>query len=536
MVLLKQPVFVLLIVVILGLAIGKLKYKSFELGSSAVIFVALLSGYLGYTIPSVFQTLGLVFFIYSIGLQAGPGFISSFRSEGLTLTLGALFLVVAGMLTTIGVCLFFGYGSGVGAGLFAGAMTSTPGLAVAVDLTTGKNAAAAYGVTYSFGVIGVILFVKLLPQILKIDIPHEEQQIQEEISAQHPPVTYHHIVVNNPNIFNKMVMEIKLDHIAPVSITRLQRSGENIAHLVSGNTVLQEGDRLRIVGTEEDLQKVEMMVGRRTDEDIHFDGDMVVRQILVSKRRVIGNTISSLNFGSTFNVRVSRLTRSGFDLPASASIRLRMGDVLHLVGNSQSIDNIARLLGNDVKSVYGTDVFTVLLGMMIGFVVSIVPVYLPGVGELTLGITGGVLFAGLILGYLYSTGPLVWDIPVTGNNFIRELGLVLFLASVGTNAGSSIVQTIQEQGMGLFVSGIAVTLIPMILGFPFCYYFLKIRFLRTLGVLTGGMTSTPGLASTTSLSDTPHAASAYATVYPVALIGMIVCTRFLVWLLNIINP
>ncbi len=527
-----NSIFLLLIIVILGEALGHIKLKSFSLGSSAIIFVALVFGHFGYTLPGDFQTLGLVLFIYSVGLQAGPGFLSSFKQQGLSLTLGALVIVFVGFLITLLCSWFFDFDQGVAAGLFAGALTSTPGLAVAVEEVARSQAPAAYGLTYCFGVVGVTLFINLLPKILNTNISDEEQALHQELTEKNPPFTYHHIEVTNPNLLNKSVNEIYLKDIAPVVLTRLLRRGAKEPILVSGETLLCEGDHLRIVGRKNDLRKVELYMGQATEVKIEFDRGMVKKSIIISKRQVVGHTLGMLNFREVFNVQVSRITRNGIDLPAEANTRFHLGDVLHVVGNEKALKNLTRMLGNDVKAIYRINLLPIFVGLLAGFLIGKIPLYLPLIGSFTLGITGGVLLAGLILSGLYKTGPIIWEIPSTANSFIRELGLMLFLATVGTKTGSTIMATISQQGLSLFISGLLVTSIPLLVSLLVCRYLLKVRFLRMIGVLTGGMTSTPGLSSATSLSETPYAAGAYATVYPVALIGMIFFTKLLILILR----
>ncbi len=530
--LMHNPIFLLLVIVILGEALGHVRLKAFSLGSSAIIFVALAFGHFGYSLPGEFQTLGLVLFIYSVGLQAGPGFLSSFKNQGLKLTLGATAIVFVGFLMTLVCCWAFHFDLGTGAGLFAGALTSTPGLAVAVEAVEKSQAPAAYGLTYCFGVVGVTLFINLLPKILKIDIKGEEQALHRELTENNPPFTYHHIEVTNPNLFDKLVKDIYLKDIAPVVLTRLLRRGAEEPILVAGDTVLREGDHLRIVGREKDLKKVELYMGRPIGEEIEFNRGMIKKSIVISKQQSVGHSIGFLNFREVFNVQVSRITRNGIELPVETNTRLHLGDVLHVVGDENAVKNVSRILGNDVREIYRVNLLSIFLGLLAGFLIGKIPLHLPLVGTFSLGITGGVLLAGLILSNLYKTGPFVWEIPSTANSFIRELGLVLFLATVGTQTGATILETLSQQGLPLFFSGILVTAVPLLVSLLICRYLLKIRFLRMLGVLTGGMTSTPGLASAAALSDAPYAAAAYATVYPVALIGMILFTKLLILILR----
>lgn len=529
---LHQPIFLLLVIIILGEAIGKIEVKAFSFGSSAIIFVALVFGHYGFSLPKEFLELGLVLFIYSIGLQAGPGFLNSFKSHGLKLTMGAIVVVTVGFLTTLIASLFLGYGGDTAAGAFSGSLTSTPGLAVAVEMTKSAMAPAAYGLTYSYGVIGVILFVKLIPRFTKTRIPEEEERLRAELLRDNPPVTFIHLEISNPNVVGKPVKDLALTSIAPIAITRLLRKGSVEPELVNAETVLGDGDQIRVVGTEQDLKQISLVLGHPVSAKMEFNSKLMKKKIIVSKKAFIGRTIGSINFAEVFNVQVSRLTRNSIDIPADPTTRIQMGDVIHLVGMEQSLENMKKLLGNDARVVYTTSVFSVLAGIFLGYLIGKIPVYLPLVGEITLGTTGGVLLSGLILSSIYQTGPVIWAIPETGNGFIRELGLLLFLATVGTSAGATIMDTIAAEGVSLLLAGVVITTIPMIVAYIFCKSILKIQFLRILGVITGGMTSTPGLATTTSISATSFAATAYATVYPVALIGMIIYCKVLVWVLG----
>ncbi len=530
--LLKNPIFLLLLITLLGTALGKVKIKSFALGSSGIIFIALAFGHFGLTLPNNFQTLGLVLFIYSVGLQAGPGFLYTLRSRGLHLALGALAIIAIGFLTTLVCALVFGFDASISAGLFAGAMTSTPGLAVAVEMAGSQGAPAAYGLTYFFGVTGVILFVQLLPKILKIDIKDEEKRLDAEVSQKNPPLTWHNIELTNPNLLNRSVKDLGLGSIAPVVITRLLRKGASEPILVAGETVLLEGDHLRICGRKSDLEKAELFLGRPIDKEFEFERVLATKRIIVSKKTVAGMTLGQLNCRAVFNVQISRITRNQIDLPATPNIRLHMGDIVHAVGNEHALKNVTKIFGNNVTATYSINLLPIFIGLMLGFILGMIPLYIPYGGTFSLGTTGGVLVAGIILSSLYKTGPFIWEIPGTANAFIRELGLILFLSTVGTKTGATILATLSQQGMELFIAGIAVTLIPLISAVFLGRYVLKLPFLRMLGVITGSMTSTPGLAAASSLSNTHYIAAAYATVYPTALIGMILFTKLLVLILS----
>lgn len=526
--LLDKPVFLLLSIVLLGEALGRIKIRNFALGTPAIIFVALGFGHLGYTVPGVLQDFGLVLFIYSIGLQAGPGFVASFRTHGLRLTAGAVGMILLAVLSVILLSWAFGFDRGTASGLLAGAMTSTPGLAVAVELGGGAAAAAAYGVTYTFGVLGVILYLKVVARIGRAVLPVEEAELDRQRSEAHPPMRFCHVELTNPNLAGKQVKDIFLHDMAAVNLTRLLRPGMPRPEVVNGSTVLQLGDHLRVVGREHDLAKAELFLGRRIEAEIEFEQSLTSRTVVVSKPEVVGQTLAGLNLAAVFGVQVSSMVRNGMELPVGGSTQLHRGDRLRLVGEQRAIENVAGLVGNDVSRTFSVNLLVIFAGLFAGYLLGVVPLSLPWLGDFTAGTTGGVLLAGLVLSGLYKTGPFIWQIPETANSFIRELGLVLFLAAVGTSAGKSLLATLSEQGLALVASGVVVTFVPLLAGALICRKLLKLPYLRTFGVLAGGMTSTPGLATVTGLSDRAYASSAYATVYPVSLIGMIVATKILV--------
>ena len=529
--LLQNPIVILLTIIVLGELLGKARLWNLSLGPSAIIFVALAFGHFGFIVPAGVQTIGLALFIYAVGLQAGPGFASSFRSHGIPMTLAVLFIALCGTLVTWACCKIFGFDPGTGAGLLAGAMTSTPSLAAAVEVVGHEHAPAAYGVTYGFGVIGMAILIKLLPRFLRADLRAEEERLARELAEENPPITSMHIEVSNPNLFGKRVADIFLKSIAPVTITRLLAKDADEPVLVGADTLLEEGDQLRVVGRPADLEKVQLYIGKPVDRQIAFERMLGKKSIVLSKRQFAGSTLGFFNFRETFNVQVARITRNGMDLPADANTRLHLGDVLHAVGDERALRNISRMLGNDLKATYDISLLPILVGLLIGLLLGNLTLPLPLVGPLKLGTTGGTLLTGLLLGARYQTGPLIWDLPDAGNRLIRDLGLALFMAAVGTSAGVTFVATLQERGWPLLVSGMLVTLVPVILAALVGMYLLRIRLLRLLGALVGGMTSASGLAAANALSATPYAAAAYATVYPVALIGKILAVKVLLLIL-----
>ena len=529
--LVHDPIVLLLLIIVLGELLGKVRIAGFVIGPAATIFVALAFGHFGFLLPEGLRTVGLAMFIYAVALQSAPGFFNSFRHHGLVMALCVLAMAATGALTAYGASLLFDFDHGTVAGLMAGSMTSTPALAAAVDLLGPGAATAAYGVTYGFGVLGVALFVQLLPRLSKRTIKEEEAALKAELDRENPPISSIHLKITNPEIAGRRVDSLKLQAIAPVTITRLLTQGASEPVLVRGETVFALGDRIRIAGRPDDLARISPFLGHPVEKEIAFDRVLSKKSIIVSRRAIVGKTLGFFNVREVFNVQITRVTRNGIDLPPAPDLRLHLGDVLHAVGDERALENLTRIIGNDLKATYEIGMLPILVGLLVGFALSRITLPLPLIGDFTLGITGGVLIAGLLLGSLYSTGPLIWDVPAAGNRLIRDLGLALFMATVGTAAGGTLLATLQQQGLSLFVAGVAVTLLPLCVGAALGLLYFRINFLRLLGVLVGAMTSASGLAAANNLSRTPYAAAAYATVYPLAMITKIIAVKILVMLL-----
>lgn len=528
--LLRNPVFLLLAVSLSGYLLGRIRIGTFSFGSSAVVFSGLAFGFAGYALPGALQTLGLALFIYSVGQQAGPGFLYSMKHGGLTLSLGAIGMVCTALVAVLGIKLWLGFSREVTAGLFAGSLTSTPALAVAVEMAHDSEAPAAYGVAYLFGAVGVVLAVKLLPWLLRMTIRKEEEKLEQEMMNLHPQMNFAHLLVTNPNLCTDPISLVLPDRMAGVTITRVLRQTASAPILCTAETVLHQNDIVRVVGTDEALQQAEVIIGPRIEADLDFNSDLINRKILLSRPDISGKTLRALNLSHVYGVQVSRITRNGFDCPPGANLRLNQGDVVHVVGHPEALENVRKLLGDNVRALYTVNAMILLFGLLCGFLLGAIPLYLPGLGIFTLGSTGGVLLAGLTLSALRQIGPMVTELPDATNIFIRDLGLALFLAVVGTTAGGSMLPTLAKYGFPLFLAGVGVTLTALAAGIILSIFALRIPFLRSLGVITGGMTSTPGLDAAASLSPTSYAATAYATVYPAALIAKIIATKIIMLL------
>lgn len=498
---------------------GKVKIAGISLDLAAVLFVAIIAGYFGFIIPSELKMIGLVMFIFSVGFQAGPSLIESFRKEGIKLIILGSIIVISGVLCTILLSSIFDIKDTIAAGLFTGALTSTPGLAAIIEITHDPNASIAYGIAYPFGVIGVVLFVKLYPRFLKTNIPKAEQTYEKSLQSTHPQLYSKNFVVENPEIIGKSIAEMHFRKQTGANISRVFQNGA--AFTPREETPLYKGSIIKAVGSEEALNKVEIMVGRITTVGIALSENYEVRFITVTNKEVLGKTISELEVHSKYNAVVTRIRRSGVELYPGFDVKLQFGDRIRVAGNKENLRDVAGFFGDYENPMYESDFWPVSLGIVLGVLLGLPKIHIGSV-DLSLGVTGGVLAMAIILSRIGRIGPVVFSVSSHGNYMLRQFGLLIFMATVGTEAGAEIIDVLASDGWNLLLIGILVTLIPMILGAIVGSLLFKMDVLSFLGALTGGMTSTPGLGSAMSMTKTNAPGVAYATIYPIALVLMIV--------------
>ncbi len=517
--LLSSSYFSLFLIIALGFMLGRIRIKGLSLDVSAVIFIALLFGHFGVIIPKEIGNFGLVLFIFTIGIQAGPGFFDSFRSKGKMLILITLLIIISACVTAIGLKYAFNIDTPSIVGLIAGALTSTPGLAVAIDSTHSPLASISYGIAYPFGVIGVILFVKLLPKVLRVDLNKEALRLEKERRGQYPDLTTGMFRITNPNVFNKNLMQLNVRAMTGAVISRLKH--DDHLSIPTANTVLREGDYIKAVGSEDSMNQLAVLVGGRVEGDLPLDNSQELESLLLTKKDVINKTIGYINLQQNFGCTVTRVRRSGIDLAPSPDLELKFGDKLMVVGEKQGLKGVSRLLGNDAKKLSDTDFFPIAMGIVLGVLFGKINISVSDTLSFSPGLTGGVLMMALFLSAIGKTGPIVWTMSGPANQLLRQLGLLLFLAEVGTSAGVNLVSTFQESGLLLFAVGAIITTVPMFIAAIVGHFVFKISPLDLLGTLTGGMTSTPGLAAADSMTDSNIPSVAYATVYPIAMVFLI---------------
>lgn len=516
--------FAFFVIVTIGFILGRIKIHGISLDISAVIFVALVFGHFGITIPKDFERIGLVLFIFTIGIQAGPGFFEAFKENGAKLGVIAGTLVTSAVLCTVAVVHLFDLNMNAGIGLLTGALTSTPGLAAAIETTGSPLASISYGVAYPFGVIGVILFVSLYPKIFKIDLAKATKDYEQSVLGDFAEILSQNYTVENDKVFGKSIGDLRVRYMTKAVISRVLKNGE--ASTPTSKTILNKGDVIRVVGDEKSLDRVQILIGNPTQQEIPFSSKHELIKVLVTNKEVVNKTLHELNVLNNYGATITRIRRSGIDIIPTSNNRVKFGDKLTITCRSENSSQIQNAFGNDKRKLSDTDFLPISLGIIIGVLIGKFSLAFNGF-SFSLGLTGGVLFAGLILGRIGKTGNILWTMTGSSNNLLRQLGLLFFMSSVGTSAGAKLVETFQQQGSSLFVAGAIITMVPMVVATAVARFAFRMNPLTMLGALTGSMTSTPGLAAADNLSDSNAPSVAYATVYPISMVILIIAVQIL---------
>jgi putative transport protein len=515
----------LFLIISLGFLFGRIRIMGFSFEASGILFIAMIFGHYGFVLNNDFQTFGLILFIYAIGLQAGPSIFNISKKHGLQLYFLVLIVISTGAITTLIAAKIWHVEMPLAIGLFAGALTSTPGLASAQETTQSALTSTGYGLAYPFGVIGVILFLKLLPVILKVNIKKEEQNEKDHQEGKQRPVVHKHVLITNKEMDGKSLADLNFNRITGTIISRIMHDGQVI--VPGAATRLHINDIVRIVGTEAQLKIAVPFLGKLSDAQFPEVKYFESRRFVVTNKDIIGKTISDLNLHSYYNVNITRIRRGGLEFTAEPDQVLSWGDRVRVAGDASHMDDIRNLFGDEMKKVEFGDIFSIFMGMLLGIIAGLIPFSIGKAISFNLGITGGVLLAGLFLSNRGKVGPVIWQVPMPITAIIRELGLTLFLAVVGLKAGAEVLNTIKADGLKLVLIGAFITIFPMVIVSIIARSKYKIKLFELYGIISGGMTSTPGLAVASGSTESQTPLVIYATVYPAAMILMMVWVKIL---------
>jgi putative transport protein len=526
--LLEDQLLLLFVILFLGSVFGKLSIRGLSLGSSGVLLVAMVFGHFGFQVSGTVQQLGLSLFIVAVGLQAGPRFFRMMRSNGIVFGIIGLIVVFVAAVVTVVVSKLFHFSPALSIGLMTGALTSTPGLAAALQATNDPLASVGYGIAYPFGVLAVVLFVQLLPRLLKIDL-EKDLQNSNRINRNEESPEAMTIEVTNGFYHKKTLMEFHFDLYHSIVISRVIRKDRTIIAL--NDTVILKGDRLVAVGLKDDLEKFCQDIGKEVEIDFRNTDHIKFRKVTVDSEEVIGKNLKELGLRSKYGVTVTRIARSGLEYNQNPKWRLERGDVLTIVSSEDRLNEVEMLFSRKHHTVTNVHILSLSFILLIGIAVGMIPIHLPGLGTINFGVAGGPLFVALIIGHFGKLGPIQARYYQPSTRVVSDIGLVLFLAGAGTTAGQGIVEVVQNEGLGLVFGGSLITLTPIIAGYYIARKWFRINVTHSLGALCGGMTSTPGLGSVNQLIDSEEPAIAYAAAYPFALILVAIMSQLLVFFL-----
>ncbi len=526
-----SPTFVLFGVLFAGLALGGISVKGVSLGSSGVLFAALVAGHFGLHVPDGIADVGTAIFVYCVGLGIGNRFFGSLKSRGKYFILLSVVVVGAAWLTSWALGAWLHLDAGMLAGLFAGACTSTPALAAAIE-SQGAQAAGVnigYAVAYPFGVVGVVLFVQLLPQLLRQKLDASTGEAADGRRERHA-ITARVVQVTNPELVGKHIGSFCAEMNLRCRITRVVR-GDAFIPLQECDCFVRDGEVL-MVGEREDVEREMTCLGHSTDpgHTPRFYADEQADLIVLSCE-VCNKTLRELDTLGRFGIVVSRVTRLGVTFIPTGDTEVLRNDVLHVVGYPAAIADFSAQCGHRKTALSMTDILSLVGGLMLGVLVGKLQFSLGGGSSFSLGIAGGPLVVALILGHFGRIGPIVGYIPRPTRVMLTELGLVLFLAGAGVKGGAALLSTLQEQGATMFLVGLAITLVPMVLSYGIARYLMGMSLAETLGGICGSMTSTPALGAITAKTDRQEPVIAYSTAYPAALILMTVLAKLIFELL-----
>lgn len=536
------------IVISIGVLLGKVKVGGISLGVTFVLFAGILAGHIGFTAPtnilSFIQDFGLILFVFCIGLQVGPGFFESFKKGGVSLNL----LATVTILLNIGVMfacywLFFDTQNvknlPMMVGTLYGAVTNTPGLGAANEALTNVFAhgnvpeiASGYACAYPLGVLGIIGATIAIRYITRVKLEKEEKQLAEQ-EDENPKAKPHqmHLKVSNAYIAGRSLLEISQFLNRDVICTRLLHDGEVL--IPNRNTIFSLGDELLIVCTEGDAEAIKAFIGPEIDTPWHTEAEaqpLISRRIVVTNPTMNGKTLGKMHFSSVYGVNITRVTRQGMDLFASRNHRFQIGDRIMVVGPEDNVNRIAEMMGNSTKRLDAPNIGTIFIGIIVGILFGSIPLGIPGMPvPLKLGIAGGPLIIAILIGRFGYRFKLVTYTTTSANMMLREIGLVLFLASVGIKAGAGFWETVvQGDGLKYVYTGFFITIIPILIVGTIARLYYKFNYFTIMGMISGSYTDPPALAYANSICTREAPAIGYSTVYPLSMFLRIFTAQLIV--------
>ncbi|MDD4657035.1 MAG: putative transporter [Bacteroidales bacterium] len=540
-----QSVVVLAAVIAIGLLLSKIKVANISFGITWILFTGIAFSHFGMEINSqilhFIKEFGLILFVYSIGLQVGPSFFSSFKQGGIQLNMLALGVVLLGVLVTISIHYITGLPMPTMVGILSGAITNTPGLGAAqqtyMDIygSADPSIGMGYAVAYPLGVLGIISSLLLIKYFFKINLEKEMAKL-EKLGEDSPDETVKvSIRIANPAIYGKKIIEVKRLIDKHFVISRVAK-GDEWVKIAGAGTVLDKGYDILVITEVQDKESVVAFLGKEIckseDSWSVIDKDVIPRRVIVTKSAVNGKSLSDLKLGKAFDITVTRINRAGLDLVARANFKLQIGDRLTIVGNQESIDAAASLLGNSMDRLREPNLTSIFIGIALGIILGSLPFFIPGIPQpVKLGLAGGPLIVAILMSRFGPKLKLVTYTTMSANLMLREIGISLFLACVGLDAGGGFVDTIINKGGAVWILyGVVITVVPLLIIGIIARWRYKLNYFTLMGLLSGSTTDPPALAFANATAGNDMPAVSYATVYPLTMFLRVLSAQLLILL------
>ena len=539
------------IVIATGLLLGRFKIKGVSIGTTWILFLGILLSHFGFRgdpiALSFMKDFGLILFVFSIGLQVGPGFFQSFKKGGVTMNLLAAGMILLAVLVTLAIHWITGESLTTMVGVMSGAVTNTPGLGAAQqtlsDAMVAEGAtrlaaseasaslASAYAVAYPIGVLGVIFIVLLLKGICKVDVTKERKSLEKEEASTQDAARRMHCEVENPAVFGRRISDVVGDMSDKFVISRLMRNGE--ISIPGPNTVLQKGDKVLVVTSQSNVDAVRIVFGEEIpmhlDDWVHQDEHLVTRRLAITKSSLTGKRLSELHIREKYGVSVTRVLRTGVELVARPNLILQMGDSILVVGTESDINHVASIVGNKPETLSHPNLVPIFFGIALGVIFGSLPITFPGIPQpVKLGLAGGPLIIAILLGHFGPKWRITTYTTLSANMMIREIGISIFLAAVGLGAGENFVSSVMNGGYWWILYGALITLIPVFLTGLIARLVFKLNFYQICGLLSGGNTDPAVLAFAQDAYGTDYTSINYATVYPLSMFLRVLAAQLLV--------
>lgn len=538
-----HSVLVLCGVTAIGVLLSRIKFWGVSLGVTWILFVGIVAGHFGLTVEHnilhFIKEFGLILFVYSVGLQVGPGFFSSFKKGGLTLNAVAVITVFISVLLAYIIHLVTGTSLVTMVGVLCGAVTNTPGLGAAQQTYLEATGAAdpsiamGYAVAYPLGVVGIVMSIVVIKGLFGMTMEKELEKATSSNADSAKMATKYSVLVKNGAILGKTIEELHSLIDRDFVVSRLCRANGHV-EIPASNTKLFEGDKLLVISVESNMEPIITFFGEAiemsADEWAEMDSHMATRKIIVTKHKINGKTLGELKVRSVFGVNVTRVTRAGIDLVAAPDLELQIGDRVLAVGDDNKLDSFANMLGNSSKQLREPNLLAIFLGIAVGVIFGSIPFMLPGMPQpVKMGLAGGPLIIAILISRFGYKFKVVTYTTLSANMMLREVGISLFLAAVGISSGAGFVDTVVNKGGFAWIGyGVIITLVPMLTGAAIGRYVFKFNYFQLMGLIAGSGTNPSGLAYSNSVSPINQQAVSYATVYPLVMFLRVLTPQILI--------